>query len=59
MPQFEHQQRPEPVAVVGARGDVVFDQLADGLRREIAAAERGGIEQRLAQVSLQLAPEPV
>ena len=58
LPELEHEQAPEPVAVVGAAGDVVGEQPLHGRRPELAARPCPLAEQQVAGERAQLAAEP-
>ena len=54
-PELEHQERPEPGAVLAAAVEVLGDQGADGLGAEEAPIESGPVEQDRTKLFLELA----
>ena len=58
LPQLEHHERPEAVAVVGAARRMLVEQPFDGRGAEPAARARRLAEQEVARERAQLAAEP-
>ena len=55
LPQLEHHERPQPVAVVGAFGRVLVEQACDGVVVEPTALACLPVEEQLACQRLKLA----
>ncbi len=59
LPELEHHQAPEPVAVVGPAGDVLVQQPLEHGGPELAALPHPLVEEHLGGEPAQPAPEPV
>ncbi len=59
LPELEHRQRPQPVAVVGAARRVLGEETLDRLGPEPSACARPVVEEQLARERLQIAAKPL